>query len=114
MDTDGFTLNWNNGASAAWLIQYMAIGGGDVTAAASGTFTPLDDGLVPESITGVGFQPDLLMFLSIDSNTVNGNADEADRLGFAGFRREPPSPGATAATRTVRQRISPRARENRA
>jgi hypothetical protein len=85
MDVDGFTLNWNTGASAAWLIQYMAIGGGDVTAAASGTFTPLDDGLVPESITGVGFQPDLLMFLSIDSNTVDGNVDEGRvSIGFAG------------------------------
>jgi hypothetical protein len=67
LDADGFTLNWGN-AGSAFIIHYMALGGPDITNATTGTF-PVAAGTGSQSVTGVGFQPDFLMFLSIDDNT---------------------------------------------
>jgi hypothetical protein len=85
MDADGFTVSWEKTPTQEWLIHYIAIGGADVTNATTGSFTPLA-GTGSQAITGVGFQPDFLMFLSIDSNSVDTNVTESKLgIGFAGL-----------------------------
>jgi hypothetical protein len=66
MDATGFTIKWLNRASSGWIVHYMAIGGGDIADATVGTFTP-SSGTGLETITGVGFEPDFMIFLSIDT-----------------------------------------------
>jgi hypothetical protein len=62
MDADGFTLNWTTAAgSANVLIQYLAIGGDEISAFA-GSFTSRS-GTGSQSVTGVGFRPQGLLFL---------------------------------------------------
>lgn len=84
MDADGFTLNWVNKGSLAWRVHYLAIGGPDLLNSTVGSFTPAA-GTGSETITGVGFEPDFLMFLSIDSNTLDAPVSDAKvSIGFAG------------------------------
>jgi Peptidase family C25/Propeptide_C25 len=82
MDADGFTLNWTR-TGTAWIVHYMALGGPDITAATIGNFTPTA-GTGSQSVTGVGFQPDFLMFLTIDSASATPVNDGKVSLGYAG------------------------------
>jgi hypothetical protein len=61
-DTDGFTINWAVSEARADIINYIAIGGSDVTNVKAGTFT-LAASTGIQNITGVGFQPNFAMFL---------------------------------------------------
>jgi hypothetical protein len=61
-NTDGFTINWAVSEARADIINYIAIGGSDVTNVKAGTFT-LAASTGIQNITGVGFQPDFAMFL---------------------------------------------------
>jgi hypothetical protein len=82
-DSDGFTLNWTTNESRADIIYYVAIGGPDLTNALASSFT-LTTGAGSQAITGVGFQPDFLMFLSIDNTSMNANLTTAKAsIGFA-------------------------------
>jgi hypothetical protein len=84
MNVDGFTVHWLNRGSAGWLVHYIAIGGQDVTHSTVGSFTPAA-GTGNEDINGVGFEPDFVMFLSIDHNTNDATqVDAAASIGFAG------------------------------
>ena len=85
MTSDGFTVNWIT-AGSPWIVHYMALGGPDLTNAAVGTFTPTS-GTGSQSVAGLAFQPDFLMFLSVDSNTVGSKStDNMGKVstGFAG------------------------------
>jgi hypothetical protein len=83
LDADGFTLNWQN-ISSAFIVHYMALGGSEITNANGGTFTP-SAGTGSQAVTGVGFQPDFLMFLSIDSDsTLPVTPHGKVSLGYAG------------------------------
>lgn len=90
MDADGFTIHWQTKPSSNWIIHYMALGGADITNAKIGDFTPSANAdphvAQSQSFTGVGFQPDFLMFLSVDSNTVGSKVTPDGRVstGFAG------------------------------
>ncbi len=57
-DADGFSLNWLVNDAAGYIIQYMALGIG-VLAKAHTFNIPLQTGL--QSITGIGFRPDLVL-----------------------------------------------------
>jgi hypothetical protein len=61
-DADGFTIDWAESEARADIINYIAIGGPDVTNVKAGTFT-LAASTGIQNITGVGFQPDFAMFL---------------------------------------------------
>ncbi|MEY4744552.1 MAG: hypothetical protein RL272_497 [Candidatus Parcubacteria bacterium] len=79
---DGFTLNWTTNDGIADIIHYIALGGDEITNAAAGTFT-LATGTGSQAITGVGFQPEFVMFLSSSTEAVNTNT--AGKLLNVGF-----------------------------
>jgi hypothetical protein len=61
-DVDGFTLNFTQ-ATTARKLNYIALGGTDITNVKAGTFTgPADNVTGNLSTTGVGFKPDLVLF----------------------------------------------------
>jgi hypothetical protein len=63
MDSDGFTLNWSTADATARAVNYLALGGSDITNAYIGNFTtPTSTG--NQSITGTGFKPDSLIFFA--------------------------------------------------
>lgn len=68
---DGFTVNWIN--SGVELIFFIAIGGDDLTSVQAGQFTKkTSTGTDP--ITGVGFEPDLLLIMGELNTTENSTA----------------------------------------
>jgi hypothetical protein len=61
MDSDGFTLNFSNGASSGQTAHYLAIGGSDLTGYTIGTFAlPTSTGS-SALISGLGYQPEALI-----------------------------------------------------
>lgn len=85
LDADGFTIDWGaSGAPAtAVLIHYLALGGTDLTGVKTGIVTgPASTG--SQAITGVGFQPDLvLMATSLNTSTGALAASANLAIGFA-------------------------------
>ncbi len=76
LDADGFTLNWNL-TVAGRVIRYIALGG-DVASAAAGTFNS-NAATGNQAISGVGFLPKLVIFLTSRSNTTaNGVTTAGD------------------------------------
>lgn len=61
IDADGFTLNWTSNQNVARVIHYVAIAGSDVLARAHSWALPTSTGLA--AVTGVGFRPDLVLFI---------------------------------------------------
>jgi hypothetical protein len=84
LDSDGFTLTWTTNDSVGTLIHYIALGGSDLTNATASSFT-LASGTGSQSITGLGFQPDFLIFASIDDSPMDqtDTAKASLSLGFA-------------------------------
>jgi len=72
-NADGFTINWAASEARADIINYIAIGGPDVTNVRAGTFT-LAPATGIQNITGVGFQPNFIMFLWGFTETLNSLA----------------------------------------
>jgi hypothetical protein len=68
-DSDGFTLTWDAAPNAAYVVEYLALGGSDLTGVDAGEFT-LSGSAGNASVTGVGFQPKLLFFGSVGTNAV--------------------------------------------
>jgi hypothetical protein len=62
-DADGFTVNWTTNEASAYIVHYLAIGGADLTNVKVATFNAAT-ATGNQSITGTGFQPDALLFLS--------------------------------------------------
>ena len=62
-DADGFTIRWTTNEARADIIHYIALGGDGLTNALASTFS-LTTGTGNQAVTGVGFQPDLVLFLS--------------------------------------------------
>jgi len=82
-DTDGFTLNWQTNEARADIIQYIALGGVDLTNAKASSFT-LTTATGTQDVTGVGFQPDFAMFLWTFTEATGTNTQHAEvGLGFA-------------------------------
>lgn len=61
-DADGFTLVIDDAFSASFTVNYIALGGSDVTNCTVGSFTT-STGAGDVSVTGVGFQPDTVWLL---------------------------------------------------
>jgi hypothetical protein len=74
MDADGFTVNWSTAAgSAGVLIHYLAIGGDDASAFAGHFISRSGTG--DQAVTGVGFEPEGLLFLEELWTTVSAVQD---------------------------------------
>lgn len=59
-DADGFTLNWTTNDTSAFIINYIALGGDDLTNAKAVQWAcPTTTG--EASVTGVGFKPDCVL-----------------------------------------------------
>jgi hypothetical protein len=77
LGADGFTVNWTTAAGHAnVLINFLALGGTNVSAKVGDVAT--NSGTGTQSITGVGFEPDVVLFLA------NASSNAATEAG-AGF-----------------------------
>lgn len=65
---DGFSLNIDDSFPASYRIHYLALGGDDLTNVATGT-AQLNTVTGAQAVTGVGFQPDCVLLLSICNAT---------------------------------------------
>ena len=83
LDADGFTLDWNTiNDTNAYIVHYIALGG-DITNALASSFDLTNAG-GNQSVAGLGFQPDLVLFLWGFTETVDVNTGNAEiGLGFA-------------------------------
>jgi hypothetical protein len=83
-NSDGFTINWSDAPSSAWLIHYLALGGDGLTNAKAGNFTIATSGS-PQAFTPLSFQPDLVIFLGarIGSPLGTGGSTAHFHLGAA-------------------------------
>ncbi len=80
---DGFTVNWNTAPGVNAIIHYIALGGTDITNAVAGNFT-LTTGAGTQSVAGLGFQPDSVLFLSTLNEAVDTNTAGSEmNVGFA-------------------------------
>lgn len=67
---DGFTVNWTTNTNVAKRINYICIGGTDITNTDTGQFTTPTAGTTGnQGYTGVGFQPDFVMFWGVGLTT---------------------------------------------
>lgn len=65
MDGDGFTLEIDDAFPADLRIHYLALGGSDITHAKTSSFAQTTTAApTTQAITGIGFQPDALLFVS--------------------------------------------------
>jgi hypothetical protein len=62
----GFRLTYEQNSASTFNIAYLAIGGGDVTDVKVGSFTP-NTTTGNQSITDVGFQPDITFFMGLNT-----------------------------------------------
>lgn len=77
----GFTLNWTTSSANQYIIHYIALGGN--IQARVGNFNLTTAG-GNQSVTGVGFQPDFLLFNWSYGNTLDANTARSQfGLGFA-------------------------------
>lgn len=91
VNSNGFVLNWTTSDAAAYVINYIALGG-DITNAVVGNF---DMGLMSQctnpatppannSITGIGFEPNFVMFLNASDNANDTSFPDSNfSVGFA-------------------------------
>lgn len=82
LDADGFTLNWTTANATAYVVNYMALGGGDLTNVfLKSLTTPTATG--SQGYTGVGFRPDALLLIGagINDSAPDANHDTA-AIGF--------------------------------
>jgi hypothetical protein len=75
MDADGFTLNWTAADATARIVNYIALGGTDLTNVKSGS-NAMRTSTGNQSYTGMGFQPDaMLFFFTHYSQSTNGGTN---------------------------------------
>jgi hypothetical protein len=97
--SDGFTINWSDAAASAnMLVHYFCLGGTDLTNAKVGAHTIVRTTAGTEATTGVGFQPDCVLFWSpavpnaasiVDSTMCHGAATStASRFAWAFFEND--------------------------
>lgn len=96
MDADGFTLNWTN--ANAMIVNYLALGGSDLTNVKGGIATAKTS-LGTQAYTGVGFQPTCLLVFAgkfagepldagTQGNALFGFATGPTQRGFVAWRNQ--------------------------
>lgn len=78
----GFTLNWSTATTSGIIVNFLALGGTDITGVKSGSITP-NSGTGNQAITGVGFQPSMVMFLAQTGTTIGVGAAVSSTARFA-------------------------------
>lgn len=68
MDSDGFTINWTTTDATQRTVTFIALGGTDVSNVFIGNVL-LNSSTGSQAITGVGFQPDLVLFSTLGDAT---------------------------------------------
>lgn len=68
LDPDGFTLNWTSNTGTASIIHYLAFA--NPIEAFCGTFDEDSGAGTSKAVTGVGFEPDLVIFIGGHPNTL--------------------------------------------
>lgn len=82
LDADGFTVNITTAPTSAYRIGYFALGGTDLTNVDIGNFAA-SNSTGNQSVTGVGFQPDGIIFLNNQRTSFSGGGDVRQCMGFA-------------------------------
>jgi len=72
-DADGFTLDWITPTGEADIVFYIAIGGDDLTDVSVGQFTKKTS-IGTDAITGVGFQPDVILIMGEFGTVLNASS----------------------------------------
>jgi len=77
-DADDFTLNWTTNDSTAMIVHYIAIGGTGISASVDNWTMPTSTG--NQSVTGVGFQPDVVIhaLMGIHTNSPSSSTQNAE------------------------------------
>lgn len=80
----GFTINWDDAPSAAVIVNYVLIGGTDITSAKAGNVT-LTTASGSQAFTDPGFQPDFLLLAEtlLTTASVTGTSNQVGMIGFA-------------------------------
>lgn len=92
-DSDGFTLNWANADANARVINYIAIGGTTLTNVMGGSGA-MRTTTGNQSYTGVGFQPDaILFFFTHYSQSTNGGSNAGHSRFTIGYANSSSSRG---------------------
>jgi hypothetical protein len=100
-DADGFTLVVDDQISTDYRISYLALGGTDLTNVAVNAFAlPTSTGNF--NVTGVGFQPDAVVFMAAGSPTSLPGASTPQAMGF-GFATSSSAQGTVSAYGTSGQ-----------
>ncbi len=82
-DAGGFTMNWTLNEARADIIHFVALGGSDITNTTVGSFSK-GPSTGPLGVTGVGFKPDFVMFLSAHQTALDSTLEQGQLgLGFA-------------------------------
>jgi hypothetical protein len=74
LDADGFTVNFTTANATAYVVNYMAFGGADLTNVALKSFTSAT-ATGNQATTGVGFQPDVMLLLGADNSASNNSTN---------------------------------------
>lgn len=83
-NADGFTLKWTTDDSNPTIIHYIALGGDDLTNVKVSSFAA-NKVNGNQAVTGLGFSPDLIMFMHAASTSDNSTASNSYLgLGFGG------------------------------
>lgn len=89
-DADGFTLNWTTAPAAAYIVEYLALGGTALQAKVGHVQQP-NATTAAQVLTGLGFAPEALMLMSTGTNatpTTGGSTDASGQLGFGFAARD--------------------------
>lgn len=82
LDVNGFTINLTTAPPSAYRMGYYALGGSDIQNVKVGTFQA-STGAGSQAITGLGFQPNLIIFSSAYSTLLGGGGNAYWFLGMA-------------------------------
>ncbi len=74
LDSDGFTVNFTTANASAFVVNYLAVGGADLTSVFLKSFTSATS-TGNQSTTGVGFKPDVIWLMGADNSASNNSTN---------------------------------------
>jgi hypothetical protein len=74
LDADGFTVNFTTANASAFVINYLALGGADLSSVFLKSFTSAS-ATGNQATTGVGFQPDVIWLMGADNSASNNSTN---------------------------------------
>jgi hypothetical protein len=95
-DSGGFTLVVDDQFPSSIRVHYLALGGSDITNAATGSFT--NGASSPQDVTSVGFAPDAIFFMSVSGTTTPPSNGTTAILSFGACAGASPTSAKNAGT----------------